>query len=230
MIRRIAVVIPARDEADRIDACLRSVRAAAARVAGEAEVDIVVVADGCVDDTAARARAHPGVAVLQLDGAGVGAARAAGVQVAIAAGADWIANTDADSTVPTDWLSVQLEFAAEGADALVGTVRPDFSELTADQREAWQETHRGGRSIGHVHGANLGIRGSAYLAAGGFTHAVEHEDTSLVERLEAVARVVATGRGEVVTSGRPVGRTPGGYARYLREDMLRAVVRNPDAA
>lgn len=227
MIRRIAVVIPARDEADRIDACLHSVRVAAARVASTVEVDVVVVADGCVDDTAARARSHAGVVVIELEGGGVGAARAAGVTAALGAGADWIANTDADSTVPGDWLAVQLEFGEAGVDALVGTVRPDFSELTPEQRAVWEETHRDGRSIGHVHGANLGIRASAYLAAGGFTDAVEHEDTALVDRLERVGRVVATGRAEVVTSGRPVGRTPGGYARYLREDLLRAVVRNP---
>jgi hypothetical protein len=32
--------------------------------------------------------------------------------------------------------------------------------------------------------------------------------------------MVATARCEVTTSGRPVGRTPGGYARYLTTELL----------
>lgn len=41
------------------------------------------------------------------------------------------------------------------------------------------------------------------------------------------AVVVATERGMVETSGRHVGRTPGGYARYLREDLPRIAAVNP---
>lgn len=220
MSPRVGVVIPARDEAERIDACLVSVRAAIARAGVDAVV--VVVADGCLDDTAARARAHAGVTVLESDGTNVGTARALGCQAALAAGADWLASTDADSIVPTDWLSVQLQLAAEGADVVVGTVRPDFRELTAEQVDAWRRTHGGGQALGHIHGANLGIRAATYRAAGGYRPLPEHEDTDLVERLRAHGAVVPTERGEVTTSGRSVGRTPGGYARYLRDDLLLA--------
>jgi glycosyltransferase involved in cell wall biosynthesis len=217
---RIAVVVPARDEADRIDACLRSINEAAARV--PAPVEVVVVADGCLDDTAARARRH-GATVLETSGSNVGGARAAGVAHALARGTTWIASTDADSTVPENWLAGQLDLAAWGAEVVVGTVRPRFDELTPEQIDAWHRTHDDGQSLGHVHGANLGVAADAYRRVGGFLAAPEHEDTDLVERLfDAGAIVVASEGFAVETSGRHVGRTPGGYARYLREDLLRA--------
>ena len=74
-----------------------------------------------------------------------------------------------------------------------------------------------------MHGANLGVAADAYRRDGGFLAAPEHEDTDLVERLfDAGVVVVASDGFTVETSGRHVGRTPGGYARYLREDLLRA--------
>jgi glycosyltransferase involved in cell wall biosynthesis len=216
---RIAVVVPARDEAERIDACLTSIEIAALSI--PAHVDVIVVADGCLDDTAARARRH-GAHVLETSGSNVGGARLSGVRRALRRGATWIANTDADSTVPADWLAVQLALEADGVDVVVGTVRPRFAELDAAEVAAWRRTHEDGQSLGHVHGANLGVRAHAYARAGGYRELPEHEDTDLVARLQATgAVVVATGAHEVETSGRHVGRTPGGYARYLREDLAR---------
>ena len=221
MIRRIGVVIPARDEEERIGRCLASVVEAAAAVA--LPVDITVVADGCLDRTVAVARSFRGVRVLEIESSNVGAARAAGARAVLAHGADWIANTDADSTVPPNWLAVQLALAELGHDLVVGTVRPDFAELSDEQVAAWRAGHVAGEPNGHVHGANLGVRASAFLAVGGYRELPEHEDADLVARL-AGARIVASDAAEVVTSGRSIGRTPGGYARYLREDLLRSVV------
>jgi glycosyltransferase involved in cell wall biosynthesis len=219
VIRRIGVVIPARDESATVARCLRSVEVAAGRV--DLPVTVVLVADGCLDDTAAIARAFPGVHVVELESSNVGSARAAGCRRAVKAGADWLANTDADSVVPANWLEVQRAFADEGATVVVGTVRPDFDDLDDSQREAWMRSHTPGRPNGHVHGANLGFRVSTYLASGGYSPLPEHEDVDLVERLASHGWSVATDAAEVVTSGRRYGRTPGGYARYLREDLLR---------
>jgi len=221
VIRRIGVVIPARDESATIARCLASVVAAAGRV--DVPVSIVVVADGCLDDTAEIARSFAGVEVLELESSNVGSARAAGCRRALRLGADWLANTDADSVVPADWLEVQLAFADEGASVVIGTVRPDFDDLTDVQRDAWLRGHVRGRPNGHVHGANLGIRSRAYVAAGGYSPLPEHEDVELVGRLSAHGTAVASDAAEVITSGRTYGRTPGGYARYLREDLTRQV-------
>lgn len=221
MIRRIGVVIPARDESATIGRCLASVEASAARVG--IPVTVVVVADGCLDDTAAIARTFTGVQVVEVESSNVGAARAAGSLRALRRGADWLACTDADSIVPPNWLEVQRAFADDGAAVVIGTVRPDFDDLTDAQREAWLRGHTPGRPNGHVHGANLGIRATAYLAAGGYLPLPEHEDADLVARLAAHGWSVASDAAEVITSGRTFGRTPGGYARYLREDLLGAV-------
>ena len=50
---RIGVVIPARNEEARVDACLRSVAAAIAEARAVAEVSVTVVADDCTDATEA---------------------------------------------------------------------------------------------------------------------------------------------------------------------------------
>jgi hypothetical protein len=105
---------------------------------------------------------------------------------------------------------------------MVGTVRPEFSDLPAAQAALWRATHVRGEPNGHVHGANLGVRGSAYAAVRGFVPMPEHEDVDLVHRLrEAGFTLVASDDCEVVTSGRVVGRTPGGYAAYLQRQRER---------
>jgi len=217
MIARIGVVVPARDEEELIGPALRSIARAAEEVA--IPVHVVVAADDCRDDTARIAR-ELGAEVLELPSSGVGAARAAGAERALAAGADWLAHTDADSEVPHDWLAEQLRMADLGADVVIGTVRPRFAELTPAQVRAWVATHAHGQAIGHVHGANLGTRASSYLRAGGYRPLREHEDVDLVNRMRPFAAVVETDAGEVVTSGRRIGRTEGGYAGYLREQLL----------
>jgi glycosyltransferase involved in cell wall biosynthesis len=211
VIRELAVVIPARNEDLLIESCLRSVRSASRRAR------IIVVADSCTDRTVELAR--PFAEVIEIDVASVGTARAIGVARAIEA-ADvspdelWVANTDADSTVPENWIAHQLSLTA---DVYVGTVRPNAADLSPEEWVAWAATHDEGQAIGHVHGANLGFRAHAYSAVGGFAPVSEHEDNDLVHRLlSAGFEISASDRAEVVTSGRRYGRTPGGYAGYIR--------------
>lgn len=58
-----AIIIPAHDEAAVIGRTL----AALAALADDPGIEIVVVCNGCRDDTAAIARAHPGVRVVETD-------------------------------------------------------------------------------------------------------------------------------------------------------------------
>lgn len=229
-IRSVLVVVPARDESALLRGCLDSI--AAARRFAEAVLDpvphmhVIVVADSCTDDTAAIAREFDGVNVVEVQAARVGLARATGVQLGLQhtrgeRSRTWIANTDADTMVPRDWITTQLELADAGSDVVLGTVRPDFADLTEAQLEAWDARHIPGVANGHVHGANLGIRASSYLEAGGFHPMPEHEDVDLVDRLDALGAVMTPStQCEVVTSGRGVGRTPGGYARYLQTELV----------
>jgi glycosyltransferase involved in cell wall biosynthesis len=225
-IRAVTVVIPARDEEELVGRCLASVERAAARArAGGLPVRVILVADDCHDDTAAIARAA-GVEVIETAGGRVGAARARGVDAAITGwgGRDaelWIACTDADSEVPPAWITSQLELADAGADVVVGTVRPELAGLSPEQVAAWRATRVPGQANGHVHGANLGMRADAYRTAGGFSAVTEHEDVDLVARMRTRgASVAASAAGEVLTSSRREGRTPGGYAGYLHVSLL----------
>jgi len=222
---RLAVVIPARNEQQLIGRCLESVQLAVASsraLPRPTPVDVVVVADTCTDDTAAIARGFAGVTVIETAVANVGAARRIGVAAVLAASAArtdrlWIASTDADSVVPPHWLVEQARIARRGAELMLGTVTPEFADLSAGQQRAWSAR----RTVGEVHGANLGIRADRYLSVGGFAALAEHEDVDLVARcIAAGVKPVATDVCDVTTSGRQVGRTPGGYARFLRTDLL----------
>ncbi|MFF3854053.1 glycosyltransferase [Micromonospora sp. NPDC002575] len=73
----IGVVIAAHDEANVIGGCLDALLADAGVDAG-VELDIVVVANGCTDDTARVAAARPGVRVVELAEAGKAGALNAG--------------------------------------------------------------------------------------------------------------------------------------------------------
>lgn len=226
-IRHMAVVVPCRNEERTLAACIAHVRGAMDRLAETAPgcgVTLTVVLDSCTDASALIARAaadaDPRIRTLDVGYGSVGRSRRAGVHSALAVVADdepaWIACTDADTRVPPGWLARFLEFADDGADAVLGTVEPDRAELGPRRHAAWSARHV--RTDGHdyVHGANLGVRASSYLAVGGFTHLRTGEDVALVAALRAAGLDVrSSGALHAVTSGRLDGRAPGGFAGYL---------------
>ena len=221
---RVHVVVPARDEEDHLGGCLDSVLTAAHVVRRDrgCEVAVTVVLDACVDASAEVALRRPGVEVLPSTAGLVGAARRLGVAHALARAhrptRTWIACTDADTLVPPDWLSGQLELADDGYDLVVGTVAPDPEDLAPGALRAWWDEHRLGEGHEHVHGANLGFALAAYDAVGGFAPVATGEDVDLVLRLRASGvQWRATDRTRVLTSGRHRGRVEDGFAGFLRE-------------
>jgi hypothetical protein len=155
---------------------------------------------------------------------GAGRARAAAVEHGLAAlggvtDGVWIAVTDADSTVPPDWLARHAAWAARGWDAVAGTVDLPPSGLAALHRQRYEA----GRPPGgapwhhpHVHGANLGVSARAYRRVGGFPPLAVGEDRALVAALERGGhRVLRTAECPVLTSGRLSGRAPRGFAADL---------------
>lgn len=216
----LVVAIPARDEEETLAECLASVLAA--RAAVPVPTTVVLVLDSCTDGSGAIAASFPDVTVVERDHGNVGRARHDAVEFGLGlAGADpartWIAFTDADSRVRRGWLRTQLAAAAV-ADAYVGAVVPRLEELDDPRRAAWFALHPPGATLGHVHGANLGVRASAYLSVGGMLPLAVGEDVDLVARLKAAGfRVDENERRPVLTSSRLHGRAPGGYAGYLRD-------------
>lgn len=221
-LTHVTVVVPARNEERLLPHCLAAL-GAAARAAATAGlcVRILVVLDRCTDGTADVAQRLAADTLVVAHGA-VGAARAAGATEAVRAWAvagvrpeaAWLACTDADSTVPPAWLVRQAELADDGADCVVGTVEP--MGVTEALAAAWHRRHRLTEGHAHVHGANLGVRASAYLDVGGFGGLRVHEDVALVARLRRAGHCcVATDRTRVATSGRLRSRVEDGFAAYL---------------
>lgn len=223
LIRQIIVVIPARNEAQTLGACLASVARACEAARTRVRTRTVLVLDSCTDDSARVACRFDDVMVLSEQFGNVGEARARGVMSGLRTlGTDptavWIATTDADSAVSPRWLLEHVRAAHAGAEAYVGSVVPVLDELDEDRRSAWFARHSPGATLGHVHGANLGVRADVYLAAGGFMAAERDEDVALVSRLRRNgARIVESEREPVITSSRLVGRVERGYAQYLRD-------------
>lgn len=224
-ITRVLIVVPARDEAATLGACIDSVaeaRDALAERMPELETRLVVVADACLDDSAEIARAA-GADVVEIDAASVGAARRAGIEHGLAgwrASGDlersWVAMTDADSTVPRSWLLDHLQAARRGADLHVGRVEPEEAHLSESALAAWHTAHDALPPGAAVHGANLGVRADALERIGGVAPMRLHEDVDLVARLRAAGAVVDDRRRPPVrTSGRTRSRVQGGFASYL---------------
>lgn len=212
----VGIVVPARDEEDRVGACLRSVLAA---LPPGVDGAVVVVLDRCTDRTADRV--PDGVDVLTNDrAASVGELRDRGVRHLLhrlggrAPERTWLLSTDADTVVGTDWITAHLRHAAAGAHAVAGLADLDTAAGPAYTRIVSAGLRADGHT--HVYGANLGVRADAYLAAGGFPAVPHGEDHGLVEGLRARGlRVVTALDGRVRTSGRTAGRAPGGLADLL---------------
>ncbi|WP_091539100.1 glycosyltransferase family 2 protein [Modestobacter sp. DSM 44400] len=230
----LGVLVPARDEEELLPACLAAlaVAAAAPGLAG-VTVEVVVVADGCCDGTVDRA-AEAGATVLSRSapGGNVGAARDLGARHLLGQAARgrvpadrvWLASTDADSRVPENWLVLHRTAAEAGVQALLGTVAvADWSGHPPGGAAEFARTYDAWRAGGvdavhpHVHGANLGVRGSAYLDVGGFPPVGEDEDRALVTALvRSGAGVLRTPASPVLTSSRRVARARAGFGRDMR--------------
>jgi len=228
----LAVVIPTRNEQERLPRCLRAVFAADAalhrQVPGAPRTRIVIVLDSCTDHSRFVVDHWRGVEVLTGRFGNVGAARAAGVEFLLGSAQtvrpEWIACTDADSAVPAQWLVQHMDHARADTDLLLGVVRPDAEELQPCSMNLWMSQYHLQDGHPHIHGANMGVRAQMYRRAGGFPPIAEHEDVVLANRISSIGgRVVSTAGHPVLTSARIDGRTPGGMAGYLRSMSRKAL-------
>ena len=212
----IGILIPAHNEEDLIEECIRAALRAGCheRLEGET-VLVLVVLDSCTDRSSAIVERYP-VHSLKIEARNVGQARAAGARFLLERGVRWISCSDADSRVAKDWLVAQL---ALGADAVCGTVTVD--QWTADFDESAQiryhQHYQARDGHRHIHGANLGISAEAYQRAGGFEALACDEDVQLVRQLElSGANIAWSHQPQVLTSARLDSRARGGFGDFLR--------------
>lgn len=213
----IGVAVPAHNEEAALGRCLAALRRAAGHpaLAGE-PVLLLVVLDACTDDSAGIAEAG-GALCLPVQARNVGQARRAGAAALLAAGARWLAFTDADSEVADDWLVAQLRHQQAGADAVCGCVTvDDWSLHSAQVRSRYEAHYRATDGHRHIHGANLGVCAQAYRRAGGFRPLACSEDVALVQDLQATgAHIAWSVTPQVRTSARRQARARGGFADFL---------------
>jgi hypothetical protein len=236
-IGQVGVVVPVHNEEQHLARALSGVRAAADALRASRPrvgVAIAIVLDSCTDGSrgvAARfAAADSRISVLEVGFRSVGKSRRAGIEALLAApspsppdpaaGASaarfWLANTDADSCVPVNWLQRQVELADAGSDAVLGSVEPDPDGMDPEILRRWHARHPHEEHHAHVYGANFGVRASAYQLSGGFPRQRSHEDRALVEKLRRNGFTVrATDSIRVLTSGRLQARAPHGFGAYL---------------
>ena len=215
-IALIAIIVPAHNEEDQITTCLAAVQVAAhcPRLGGERTV--VVVLDACTDTT--RSIAHRmGVTTIALNARNVGEARALGAELALAAGARWLAFTEADSHVAPDWISAQL---GQRCDAVCGTVAVrDWGTYSDAMRHHYDATDTDVDGHRHIHGANFGISALAYQRAGGFRPLGSSEDVALLKALQASGASIAwSAAPRVFTSARRSFWVPGEFGATLARD------------
>ena len=221
-LAKVVVVVPAHNESAHLPRCLRALSTAALCV--HVPVLTVVVLDA-TDDGSDRLVGHfgPDVHFVTVEAGNVGAARAAGFEYArtechdIDPASIWYATTDADTVVPADWL---LHMAASRADMVLGVVRVTNwkNYPAAVVRRYLRAYHSKGRTHNHIHGANMGFRAESYWTVNGFRALVTGEDVELVDRFEAAGFTIHRDATlSVVTSERPDGRAPGGFAQHLRD-------------
>lgn len=188
----VSIIIPARNEAANITACLRSILA---QNYPKDRMEVIIVDDHSEDQTAEQVKTLVGqnVQLLSLanDKRGKKAALSAGIGVA---SGEIIITTDADCTMHENWLRSILCLFLAGNDMVLGPVR-----IISKQRtflEAWQGLDVCGTllmtgaavSMGHpilANGANFAFRKKLYSDLGGFTgneHRASGDDIFLLQK------------------------------------------------
>jgi hypothetical protein len=224
VIRSIGLVVPAHDEESLIGGCVLALRRAASRLPADIAVHLITVADSCTDATGSAALAA-GAATVAIRARNVGAARAAGMAEVLRRTRHlnpahvWLATTDADTIVPSYWLTRQVQHADQGWDVVLGTVTVTDWAGQPPHLQARFTAHYayGTGPHPHVHGANLGVRASAYQAAGGFKALNTAEDHDLLSALSAAgSKVLRADDICVDTSARRRARAADGFSHLLR--------------
>ena len=206
-VMRVSVVIPAFNEEELLPKCLESLGAQDY----EGELEILLVDNGSTDGTGCVARSH-GVTVVDEPTRGYGRALTAGFA---AAHGDIIACTDADSVVPSDWISNLVREYDQRPDvvAIGGEVeftRPNWKSQLLKHLflSLFNRIDRANRSGPHLWGANMSVRRDAFLAVGGWNPNFSLQaDSELSERLRKVGRVIIVESICVRTSSRRWNRS-----------------------
>jgi GT2 family glycosyltransferase len=238
------VAVPARDEAERIVACLLALARQTRR-----PDSVLVLANDCTDGTAAIAsrmasalpyRLHVESICFPAHQAHAGGARrlAMAFSEPLVRQEGVLLTTDADAEAAPDWIERNCEAIADGADLVCGRVVLDPLEATLIPAHLHADDALECRLIElldrianrldpdladplprhtEAAGASLAVTRSAFHRVGGIPAVALGEDRAFVRALANVdARIRHDPSVLVSVSGRTVGRAQGGMADTIR--------------
>ena len=201
-VTQFTVIIPARNEAANIKACVDSILA---QDYPSDAFEIIVIDDFSEDDTAfivqALSQQYPQVRLLQLkDHCKEGETlaykkKAIEIAVAVAKG-DWILTTDADCIVPKKWLLLYNAYIQEHQPCFVAApvmfikttgILNQFQVLDFLALQGITAAAVGAGKHSMSNGANLGFEKTAFIAVGGYQgvdHIASGDDMFLMHKMK----------------------------------------------
>ena len=240
-INRLAILVPAHNEAGAIDRCVRSI--SACLVPDAVETQIVVVADNCTDATADFARASGARVLVRSDPErrAKGFALQFAFPILLDEGFDAVLVVDADSIVDSNFLQESVRLFRAGADGIQArylVLNSDASPRTRLMNVAFMAFNvlraRGRERLR----LSVGIAGNGFGLSRATLEAVPYQTHSLVEDLDYHLQLVEAGRAivfadrtrvraEMPTSGRAAStqraRWEGGRLRTAVQNLPRLV-------
>ncbi len=177
----VSFIIPVRNDARRLEHCLRSITTGA-HPAGR--VEVVVADNGSTDESAAVAR-QAGATVIMLPDVRLGELRNRAVQ---AARGDVLAFVDADHEIGADWVPAAISALADAQVAAVGAPCRPPSPATWVQRlyDGLRRHPRTQEAVSWLGSGNMAVRRTAFERVGGFDTTLETcEDVDLCRKLRA---------------------------------------------
>ncbi len=195
----ISVVIPAYNEERYLPETLKSLQKL------ETKPDEIIVVDGSSTDKTGEVARKMGAKVLRVPHRGIGFARQQGLQIVKS---EITAYTDADTTVPIDWLTkIQTTINRPGVVGVFGTFRVpsgwwvyrfwiNIIQQVVNQILFWF-------GVPMAAGQNMAFKTAAGKAVGGFpTEFKIAEDLEMMRRLKTQGKVVFRQDLIVSSSGR----------------------------
>jgi cellulose synthase/poly-beta-1,6-N-acetylglucosamine synthase-like glycosyltransferase len=199
---QFTIIIPARNEAANIKACVDSILAQDYPVNA---FEIIVIDDFSEDDTAfivqALSQQYPQVRLLQLkdyckEGETLAYKKKA-IEIAVAeAKGDWILTTDADCIVPIKWLHLYNAYIQEHQPCFVAApvmfiknsgILNQFQLLDFLALQGITAAAVGAGKHSMSNGANLGFEKTAFIAVGGYQgvdHIASGDDMFLMHKMK----------------------------------------------
>lgn len=207
-LKLVSVVVPAFNEHRFISRCLQSL----AQQDYTGQFEIIVVDNNSTDNTAAVAKSF-GAKVIYEGRRGIARARQCGF---MAARGDIIASTDADTIVPTNWLSQINQIFTQNPQAVA--VGGFYLLYDGPVNARWLIKLALGLMpfiikfapwLWNLAGCNFAVRRGIFLALNGFNLNVEvGEDMDFCRRLRRVGEIIFEPRLLVQTSGRSYLKDP----------------------